>query len=86
MSLMADGRHILCDGQGSDGQGCDTTTPLVVALRPMLSARSHGPIAVGRWLCVTDQENRQHFCPRCAGQYLSALSDTRDLQPDKLSS
>ena len=64
MSLSAEGRFIICDGEG-----CSSRAAVPVDLRPLLgpdrtTAQSNG------WLFVARRGKQRHFCPDCLPLYL----------------
>lgn len=70
MSLTQDGQLILCDGEE-----CEATARLPVALRPELPLPGEqGMQTAAGWLFVGNREAWKHFCPRCACSYLRILS------------
>lgn len=70
MSLAVDGRHILCDGEG-----CDATSGIPVALNAILGTT----VAVAQgWLHILRQSTAFHFCPECAPQYLEKHPHDRE--------
>ena len=65
MSLVADGRRIVCDGEN-----CSESTCVPVAL-PQLTGKS-GPRrkdAAAEWLYVRMNGVWMHYCPKCAFEF-----------------
>ncbi len=69
MSNTADKRFITCDGEG-----CESAVALPVGLRAALDpAQGDKAGAIADWLFVKTRGGWQHFCPRCAHQYIASL-------------
>ena len=72
MSLVADGRRILCDGVR-----CGAVSRVPVALRPTLTLSDRTTPAAEGWLFIRKQNAALHFCPVCARSYLAGSAETR---------
>ena len=70
MSKGADGRHIVCDGEG-----CDACAAIPVALRPMLMTSAQAASDSAGWLYIYKRSVSLHFCPSCARRYLESHYD-----------
>lgn len=77
MSLIRDQQHLRCDGDGPNGSGCDTTTPVPVGLQRKLTSPVGGDrraeTPARDWLFVGSSGGVRHYCPHCAARYLFNL-------------
>lgn len=69
MSLAADGKTIICDGEG-----CTQAATALVGLRSTLTPNTQNPPTVDGWLFVASQGAWRHYCPKCAAKYVKSLS------------
>lgn len=65
MSLGADGKRIVCDGNS-----CAEVAAVPVALRPSLLTANRFPQSAEGWLFISKGSSNLHFCPLCARKYL----------------
>jgi hypothetical protein len=72
MSLVEDGKRIVCDSPG-----CGAVSQLPVALRATLSASDRTNSVAEGWLFIHIRDGSLQFCPGCARAYLSRHNDDK---------
>ena len=70
MSLIEEGRRIVCDGEN-----CHALGSVPVALRPVLKLNAQAPRPDEGWLYILNKNSLVHLCPGCARRYLARHKD-----------
>jgi hypothetical protein len=66
LAVSDDKSYIHCDGNG-----CERTTRIPIALRPRQTGGQVPPRS--GWLYVTSESGQQHYCPACGIVYLDSI-------------
>jgi hypothetical protein len=69
MSYLENPQNVRCDGEA-----CEETATLPVALRSVLNSGAGRRGAMADWLFVRRRGDWQHFCPHCTRKHLAGLA------------
>ena len=78
LSTIEDGKWILCDGED-----CQARARAPIALHSLLPEAPESPLSTQGWLFVHEDGRTYHHCPRCAPNYLNALSGSESKPTEK---